>query len=118
MGAIATSGLLRSVVNAAGEQRQMGEQVPPDAKTVLIALELYPAGTDRPVDLLVKLTMAAEGNEAAATERIVTPEVRDGVLIAEAEYLADRLAPGAYTLRATVMSGTASLGTVSTIVRR
>ena len=118
MGAIATSELMRFAVNAAGEQQRMGEQVPADAKTVLIALELYPAGTDGPADLLVKLAMALQGGEATATERIVTPELRDGVLVAEAEYLLDRLTPGTYTVRATVMSGATSLGTVSTVVRR
>ena len=119
MGTLAASELMRWSVNGAGEQRRMsGEQIASDAKGLLVALELYAPASGPPADLLVKFTMAPQGNESAATERIVTPEARDGALIAEVEYLVDRLAPGGYMIRATVMSGPASIGTLSTTVRR
>jgi VWFA-related protein len=119
MGAIATSELMRWTVNAEGEQRRVaGEQVPQDAKTLLVALELYPPGAAAPADLLVKIAMAPQGSDAVPNERIVTPELRDGALVAEAEYMLDRLTAGTYTIRATVLSGATPLGTVSTIVRR
>jgi hypothetical protein len=119
MGPIAASALIRSTVDAAGAQRRMsGEQIPQDATALLLALELYPPAVGAPADLLVKITMAPQGSESSATERVVTPELRDGALIAEAEYLVERLVPGSYTIRATVMSGPTPLGTLSTIVRR
>lgn len=117
MGTVAASELLRWTVNAAGERRRLaGEQIPADAKTLLLALELYPPA-DAPPDLLLKIALGPQG-DAAANERIVTPELRDGVLIGEVEFGLAPLAPGAYIIRATVMSGATTLGTLSAAVRR
>jgi len=119
MGTVGTSELLRWTLNAAGEQKRLaGEQIPAEATTLLLALELYPPGADAPPDLLVKIAMGPQGGEAPASERVITPEPRLGALVAEAEYLLAALPPGAYTIRATVMSGATMLGTVSALVRR
>ena len=77
-------------------------------------LELYPiAGTAAPADVVVKIELAAAGDQTPGIERLVTPEARDGMLVAAAEFALDKLAAGAYAVRATVISGAAVLGTVS-----
>ena len=87
------------------------EPLPGSRRGILAAIELYPA-SDAPVaDVLVK--MAIETGADPAVERVIVPEVVDGVLRAEAEFLLDTLPPGTHTIRATVVSGTAVLGTTS-----
>jgi hypothetical protein len=59
-----------------------------------------------------------DGGEAvyaadAGVERVIVPEIADGVLRAEAEFLLDSLPPGTYAIRATVLSGATVLGTTT-----
>jgi hypothetical protein len=107
-------------VDAGGQQRRLArETIPPDAKALVVALELYSGAGAAPADLLVKIGLiAGSGDRLPAIERIVAPEPRDGVSIAEAEFPLERLAPGAYVVRATVVSGTSVLGTTSTDIKR
>jgi hypothetical protein len=78
-----------------------------------MSLELYPvAGAATPPDVLVKM-------EFAGIERIVTPESRDGKLVADAEFPLDAVPAGTYAMQATVLSAGAPLGTVSsTLIKR
>ena len=71
-------------------------------------------------DLLVTMTFGpAETGAPASIERIVTPEVREGALKAEAEFPLERFGSGTYLLRAVVHSGTTVLGSVSaTVIKR
>jgi hypothetical protein len=120
VGPLAASSLLRATLDASERRRSMTrDRIPADAKTLVAALELYPSSGAPPADVLVKIALVpASGGDAAAIERVVTPEARDGVLAAEAEFTLDRLAAGKYTLRATVLSGATTLGTVSAAVER
>jgi hypothetical protein len=120
VGPLAASSLLRATLDASERRRSMTrDRIPADAKTLVAALELYPSSGAPPADVLVKIALVpASGGDAAAIERVVTPEARDGVLAAEAEFAIDRLAAGKYTLRATVLSGATTLGTVSAAVER
>lgn len=85
-----------------------------DATSLATVLELYPVvGAAVPADVVVKIELAVAGDQTPRIERLVTPEPRDGMLVAEAEFALEKLAAGAYAVRATVMSGAAVLGTAS-----
>ena len=124
MGPLVASDLLRWTAGAEDQRRAlMMDTVPAGASTLGALLELYPTdGASPPADLVVKiaLTPAEAGQPAlAAIERIVTPESRDGVLVAEAEFPLSRMASGTYALRAVVQSGPTVLGTASaTVIKR
>ena len=120
VGPILASTLLRATLDANERRRSVTrDRIPADAKTLVAGLELYAAAGPMPADVLVKIALVpASGGEATAIERVVTPEARDGVLAAEAEFAVDRLAPGKYALRATVLSGATTLGTISAAVER
>jgi hypothetical protein len=113
MGAMLASDLLRWTTDPNGRRLFLLDEVPSSLAAIGATLELYPTpGTPPPNDLLVKM-------EFAGIERIVTPEPRDGALIAEAEFPLDRLSSGSYIVRATVTSATTALGSVSTtLVKR
>lgn len=98
----------------AGPRRLTGEDVPSGAIALSVVLELYPVPDAAvPADVVVKIDLLAAGDQTPVIERVVTPEPRDAMLVAEAEFPLDRLAAGAYSLRATVLSGTTVLGTTS-----
>ena len=122
MGPLLASSLLRWVPDSTGGQRPLIlDALPSDAAAVGATLELYAtAAAAPPPDLLVKLTLGPDDSaQPAWIERIVTPEVRDGVLIAEAEFPLARVPSGTHALRAVVLSGTTVLGTTSaTVIKR
>jgi len=92
------------------------EPLPGERRRVLASLDLYPADTAAPPDVIVKMALVPESGDPAV-ERAVVPELVDGVLRVEAEFALDRLPPGRYTVRATVMSGASVLGSVSRPIR-
>lgn len=122
MGPFRASDLLRWTSSPGAEPRALAlEDLPVGAATLGASLELYGnALASAPPDVLVKITLApADGAEPASIERVVSPENRDGVLVAEAEFPLDRLVSGSYILRAVVQSGTTVLGTASaTVIKR
>ena len=89
--------------------------LPGPRRGVLAAVELYPSDTP-PADVLVKMTLVSGAD--ATVERVVVPEMVDGVLRAEAEFLLDTLPPGRYTVRAAVLSGATLLGTLTRALPR
>jgi hypothetical protein len=113
MGPLLASDLIRWTVDPRDQPTPMFEELPAAESETRVSLELYPAaGAAPPGDVVVRM-------ELAGVERIVSPEVRDGVLYAEAWFPLDRVAAGTYTIRATVSSANATLGTVSaTVVKR
>jgi hypothetical protein len=115
MGPFTASDLLRFTAGAGGQPRSLTAQDLPGSATALTAaLELYPvAGAVVPADVLVKIDLLTAGDQTPVIERVVTPEPRDGMLVAEAEFPLGRLTTGAYSLRATVLSGAVVLGTTS-----
>jgi hypothetical protein len=119
IGPFRASDLLRwSVAGNSLPRPLMFDELPSGASSVGATLELYmPSGADAIPDLLVKMTFGpTEAGAPAAIERIVTPEARDGVLRAEAEFPLDRIGTGTYVLRAVVQSGATVLGTASSMV--
>ena len=78
------------------------------------------AATEAPADLLVKISFARADmtDDPAAVERVIAPESRDGTFVAEAEFPLARVAAGGYVVRAAVLSGNKTLGSLSSAVKR
>jgi hypothetical protein len=94
------------------------EPVPGAARRILAAMELYPAAGAAGSDIVVKMTLVVNGVDGV--ERVVVPENVDGVLRVEAEFALDAFpsgSGGSYTIRATLMSGTTVLGTLTRPIR-
>jgi VWFA-related protein len=83
---------------------------------VLAGIDLYPAAGATPADLVVKMALLSPSGEVVV-ERVIVPEDDNGVWRAEAEFALDRQPPGAYTVRATVLSGVTVLGTLTRQIR-
>lgn len=119
VGPMHASDLLRATADAGDRRRAMTDDtIPAGAVTLFLAVELYAPVEGPPPDLLLNMSLTPEGTNTPATERVVTPEPRDGALVAEAEFAVQRLAPGRYAARAIVLSGARPLGTIETIVKR
>jgi len=119
VGTLTASDLLRTAADGGDHRRAITDDtIPANAVTLLLGLELYAGAEGPPPDLLVNMSITPEGANTATTERIVTPELRDGALVAEAEFGVQRLSPGRYTARATVLSGARPLGTLEAVVKR
>ena len=119
VGWFAASDLLRWTATAGAEPRPLlFEELPSDADTLGASLELYGTGVASGTpDVLVKMTLGfAQGSLPAEIERVVSPDVRDGALVAEAQFPLDRVGRGTYVLRADVLSGSTVLGTVSATI--
>ena len=119
MGPLLASDVLRWTIDAAGTERPLtGPDLPADATRLLAAIELSPGlGDALPPDVLVKFALLGAGPEPLV-ERVVVPESAEGVLRAEAEFGLDKLSPGAYTVRATVIAGPDELGRATAAVTR
>jgi hypothetical protein len=119
IGGMARSDLLRMTGDAADRRRAITDDaVPADAVTLFLAMELYAPAAGAPPDLLVNMSLTQEGASTPAAERIVTPELREGALVAEAEFGLQRLLPGRYVARAVVLSGARPLGAIEALVKR
>jgi len=121
MGPLSASDLLLSTIDGTGQEQPAPamEMLPATAKTLTASLELYPAaGGAIPGDVLVKIALVGAGQSQPEIERVVTPEVIDGVLRGDAEFPVERLAAGTYTVQATVLVGATAVGTTSATVRK
>ena len=119
VGPMKASDLLRTARDAGDRRRAITDDtIPAGAVALFLTLELYAPVEGTPPDLLLNMSLTPEGTNTPATERIITPELRDGALVAEAEFGVQRLAPGRYVARAIVLSGAQPLGTIETIVKR
>jgi VWFA-related protein len=90
--------------------------LPGERRRVLAVMEVYPdAGAPVP-DVIVKMTLVANGVDGV--ERVIVPEEEHGVLRAEAEFsLPPDAAPGSCAVRATVLNGATVLGTTTRDIR-
>jgi hypothetical protein len=117
IGTMLGSELFRWVLDPAGKpQAVTSPELPAGASSFLVTLELRPTDQPAPTDVLVKMALLPAGGQDPSIERIVSPELHDRVLVAEAEFPLDRVASGTYTVRAVVLSGASELGIVSTTV--
>ena len=93
------------------------DRVPDTAELLLAAIELYPPlGETVPADLKVRMTLMAS-DESSVAETDVVPDATKDTLRADTHFSLKNLAPGTYTLRATVFVRDRPLGSVSTTIR-
>jgi VWFA-related protein len=93
------------------------ERIPVAATRLLASLELYPSsGVSMPADVRVRLTLLSS-DETVVAERDVVPSAANGVLRAGAQLPLQGIAPGPYSLRATVLASSAPVGSVSATVQ-
>ena len=117
IGPLLASELFRWVLDPAGKPQPVtSPELPAGVSSFLVTLELRPTDQPAPPDVLVKIALLPSDGQDALIERIVTPELHDRVLVAEAEFPLERVPPGTYTVRAAVLSGANELGMVSTTV--
>jgi VWFA-related protein len=92
------------------------QPLPGPQRGILAAIDLYPPAGGAPPDLVVKLALLSPSGDVVL-ERVIVPDEVDAALHAEAEFALDHLPPGAYTVRATVLSGGTALGVLTRQIR-
>jgi VWFA-related protein len=120
VGPFQTSDLLTSWSGADGKPQFLAlEEVPSAAVGLRTFLELYPpADAPIPPDVGVRVSLLTNDRTPAIEEHDVVPAATNGILHANAEFALDKLAPGTYLLRATVLVAGKAVGTVSTTIRK
>ncbi len=107
LGPFTASDLLVAWVDTQGQPRLMAlDELPAGATGVRADLELYPPASGVSLDnVQVELSITRAGDSDPLDDRIVTPRDDKGTWRVAAEFPADGLTPGRYTLRARVMVG-------------
>jgi hypothetical protein len=119
LGAVSVSDLVTTWTDADGARRFLAlETVPPAATTLRAFLELYPDVPTVTPSLVVRFTLTAADGGSAVLERDVTPAPDGNALAAGLDLPVTNLAPGGYTLRATIMESGKAIGTVTTSFRK
>jgi VWFA-related protein len=119
LGAVSVSDLVTTWTDADGARRFLAlETVPPAATSLRAFLELYPDAATVTPSLVVRFTLTAAAGGAAVLERDVTPTPDGNALAAGIDLPVSTLAPGSYTLRATIMESENATGTVTTAFRK
>jgi VWFA-related protein len=92
------------------------QRMPLAATRLLASVELYPApGVSVPSDVRVRFSLLSS-DETSVAEREIVPSAASGSLRAETQLPWQAIAPGTYTLRATVLAAGTPVGFVSTPV--
>jgi VWFA-related protein len=95
------------------------DALPPDALAMNAALECYAAGDAVSAeDVLVHVVVTPVGRETPVFESDVTPVARGGALAVVAEIPTEDLAPGAYTVAASIAVSGAAVGRLQAIVTK
>jgi hypothetical protein len=111
--------LFTTWIGADGMPRSLAlEPLPERATSLRVSLELYPDSATAAAALTVRLALVAEGEADPLVERDLTPTGTGTTRTVAASIPADRLKPGAYTVRATILESGAVIGAVSTSITR
>jgi VWFA-related protein len=114
IGRYAISDLLTSVPAATGGSRFVAlSAIPHDAPALTVSLELYPEGASGEGDLQVRFDLLRSGTEQPIASDPVTPSALGNARLASATLPVQSLAPGSYTIRATVFENGTLIGTES-----
>lgn len=118
-GPVPASALLLWFADASGQAQFLAlEDMPPGLKALQARLDLYTDGASAE-GLGVKMSLTKNGEAApliAGNAKLTTG--RSGVTRADATFPLGALAPGAYTLRATIVTGSAIAAEVTAIIRK
>jgi hypothetical protein len=118
IGRYAISDLLTTVPTANGGSKFVAlSAIPREAPTLTVSLELYPNGVPADEDLQVRFDLLHAGTDQPIASSPVTPSVSNTARLASATLPVPGLAPGSYTIRATVLEGGAVIGTESVTFR-
>ncbi len=113
MGPLAASDLHTTWIDQAEQEQSQfpgPQELPATAKALNVALDLYATAGAAPRDVLVKVAFGPAG-QAASIERVVVPVNESGVFRVDAQFPLDRVAPGTYTVQATVLVDGMVVGT-------
>ncbi len=94
------------------------ETLPDEAQSLQVSLELYPDDPRARGDVSVRFALVADGETGSLVERELIPNGTGAIRTAAASLPTDQLAPGRYTIRATVLSAGDPIGTVSSAIRK
>ncbi len=94
------------------------ETLPDSAETLRMSIEIYPDDPGAALDVIVKLALIPAGASDPILEREILPAGDGATRSASASLPTGQLAPGAYTIRATIVEGGAVTGTVSSTIRK
>ena len=126
MGPLAASDLMTAWVDAKGQPHLFAlEDLPAAATSLQAMLELYapPGGAAGMLDAIksdvqVEISLTKAGETDPVDERIVVPQLVNGVLRATAEFGIDALPPGTYRFRARVEAGGKIAGSTLATIRK
>jgi VWFA-related protein len=119
VGPFLTSDVMTSWIGADGKPQFLAlEAVPASATAINAFLELY-AGSDAPIPTDVRVEWILLGDAVApVADQNVVPARADDRLTAQTQFALGPLAPGIYTIKATVLVAGQAVGTVSTTIRK
>ena len=86
------------------------QDLPSTAKAINVALDLYATAGAAPRDVLVKMEFGPAG-QPSSIERVVVPVSENGVFRVDAQFPLERVAPGTYSVQATVLVDGMVIGT-------
>jgi hypothetical protein len=120
MGPFTASDLLTSWIGKDDKPQFLAlEEVPAGVSTLNTTLELYPpADAPVPDNVLVTLSLEAQGQSKPLFEKEIDPDSGTGLLRADAAFPFDTLAPGAYIIRAKVSIAGKEVGATAATVRK
>lgn len=120
MGAISVSDVLTWWTDKAGKSQFLAlDEVPAGVTTLGAGLELYPQpGTAFPENLKVKMSLIPNGKPTPVLERDATPLASGDMLRVESQLPLTDVAPGSYTLRATVSVDGKIIGTNAAVIKK
>jgi VWFA-related protein len=117
-GALSASDLLVSWNGADNVSRFLAlDTLPPAATTLRASIELYPDDPGAP-PARVRFVILRQGDSTAFATLEVTPAAGAGVLTATTSLSAGDLAPGTYTIQATILDAGADQTTLSAVFRK
>ena len=118
-GTYTASDLLTAYTDARGASQLVTlDTLPPDARSLLLRLELYPDGSERHGALQVRFQLLQLGQNSAIATDEVTPSASDTTRVAAASLPIQGLGAGSYTIRATVFENGIEVGTQSATFKR
>ena len=120
MGLLSASDVLTWWIDAAGKMQFLAlDEVPAGVTTLDAGLELYPqAGAPFPENLSVKMSLIRNGTRAVVLERDATPLASADLFRVETQLPLAGVAPGSYTLRATVTVDGKVVGVTAAVIKK
>lgn len=119
LGNFTASQILMGWASPAGERLLALDALPAGVSTIHASLELYPDdAAAMATDIVVRFELSKIGEKTVVVNREVRPSATGMVLSAAADLAMGGLAPGSYSLQATIFQSGAEKGVVTTVIRK